>query len=64
MGLYDGVKTRVSANSEFSVDFEVKVWIYQLFVLSLFIFEVVVDVVTELSCVGVLSDLLYANDFV
>ena len=33
-------------------------------VLSLFIFAVVVDVVTEFARVGALSELLYANDLV
>ena len=49
--LYEGVKTRVRVDSELS---DVKVRIYQASV-SPYLFAVVVDVVTELTLVSVLS---------
>ena len=49
MSLYEGAKTRVRVDSEFSVEFEVKVWMHQGSVLSPFLFAVVVDVVTEFA---------------
>ena len=39
-------------------------YVLQEYVLSPFLFVVVVDVVTELAIVGVLSELLYADDLV
>ena len=42
----------------------VKVWMHQGSVMSLFLFAVVVDVVTVLAREGVLSELLYADDLV
>ena len=64
MSLYEGAKTRVRVDSDLSEEFEVKVGMHQGSVLSPFIFAVVVDVVTELARVGVLSELLYADDLV
>ena len=49
---------------ELSVDFEVDVGMHQGYLLSPFLFVVVVDVVTEFASVGVLSELLYADDLV
>ena len=46
------------------LEFQVEVEIYLGFVLSYFLFAVVVDVFTELSRDGVLSELAYADDFV
>ena len=51
-------------DSELSEEFEVKVWMYQGSVLSPFLFAEVVDVVTEFSREGALSELLYADDLV
>ena len=51
-------------DSELSEEYEVKVGMNQRFVLSPFLFAVVVDVVTELARGGVLSELLCANDLV
>ena len=48
-------------DSELSEEFEANVWIHQGSVLS---FSVVVNVVTELACEGVLSELLYAEDLI
>ena len=47
MSLCEGAKTRVRVNSELSEEFEVKVGMHQGSTLSPFLFEVVVDVVTE-----------------
>ena len=49
MSLYEGAKTRVRVDCELSEEFEVKVGMHQGSVLLLFIFSVVVDVVTELA---------------
>ena len=62
--LYKGAKTRVRVDSVLSEEFEVKVGMHQGSVLSPFLFVVVVDVVTELATVGVLSEWLYADDLV
>ena len=64
MSLYDGVKTRVRVDSELSVEFEVKMGMYKRSVLSPFVFELVVDVVTEFAREGALGELLYAGDLV
>ena len=58
MSLYEGAKIRVSVDSEFSEEFEVKVMMHQGSVLSSFLFAVVVDV-TEFDRECVLSELLY-----
>ena len=47
MSLYEGAKTSVRVDSKLSEEFEVKVGMYQGSVLSLFLFALVVDVVTE-----------------
>ena len=57
-------KTRVRVDSVMLEEFEVKMGIHQGPVLSPFLFEVVVDVVTEFAREGALSELLYADDFI
>ena len=64
MSLYERAKTRVRVDSELSEEFEVKVGMHQGSVLSPFLFAVVVDVVTESTREGALSELLYADDLV
>ena len=64
MSLYEGAKTRVCVDSELSKEFEVNVGIHQGSVLLPFLFAVVVDVVTESSREGAISELLYADDIV
>ena len=56
MSLYEGAKTRVTVDSELSVEFEAKVWMHQGSVLSPFLFAVLVDVVTEFAREDVLSE--------
>ena len=56
MSVYEGASTRVRVDSELSDKFDVAVRMHQGFVLSSFIFAVVVDVVTELAREGVLSE--------
>ena len=58
--LHEGVKTTVRVDSELSDDHEVKVRMHQGFVLSPFLFAVVVDVVTKFAREGALSELLNA----
>ena len=64
MSLYVGARMRVRVNSELSEEFEVKVVMHQGSVLSHFLLAVVVDVVTEYTREGALSELLYADDLV
>ena len=64
MSLHEGAKTRVRMNIELSEELEVKVEMHQGSVLSLFIFAVVVDVVTEFAGEGMLSELQHADDWV
>ena len=63
MSLYEGVKW-FRLDSELSEEFVVKVCMHQEFVLSTFIFAVLVDVVTDLARESVLSQLLYADNLV
>ena len=62
MSLYEGAETKVRVDSELSEEFEVKVGMHQGSVLSVFLFAVVVDVVTDFTSEGALSELLYADD--
>ena len=64
MSVYVGATTRVRLYSKLSEELEVIVCMHQGFVLPPFYFAVVVDVVTEFAREGVLSELLYADDFV
>ena len=64
MSLCEGAKTRVRVDFELSEEFEVKVGMHQGSVLSLLLFAVVVDVVTEFARLGALSELLYSDDLV
>ena len=64
MSLYEGAKTRVRVDSELSEEFEIKVGMHQGSVLSNFPFAVVAVVVTELTRLSVLRELLYADDLV
>ena len=64
MSLYEGAKTRVIVDSELSEEFEVKVGMYQGFVLPPFLFAMVEDVVTKFAREGSLSELLYVDDLV
>ena len=64
MSLYEGAKKSVRVESELSKEFEVKVGMHQGSVLSPFLFALVVDVVTEFTREGALSELLYAYDVV
>ena len=54
----------VRVDSELSEEYEVKVGMLQGFVLSPFLFALVVDVVTEFAREAVLCELLYADDIV
>ena len=47
--LYEKAKTRVRVDYELSEEFEAKVGMHQVSVLSPFLFTVVVDVVTEIN---------------
>ena len=64
MSLYNGAKTRVRVGSAYSVKFEVKVGVHQGSVLSPLLFAILVDVITENAKMGVVNELLYADDLV
>ena len=61
MSLYEGSRTKVRVGSGTSGEFWVRVGVHQGSVLSLLIFAIVVDVVTELAREGLLNEILYAN---
>ena len=62
MSLYEGAKTRVRVDSEFTEEPEVKVGMRQGSALSPFLFALVVDFVTEFVRWCALSELLHADD--
>ena len=61
MGLYDSTKTRARVGSAYSEEFEVKAGVHQGSVLSLLLFEIVVDVIIENARRGMVNELLYAD---
>ena len=64
MSLYDGANTRVRVGSAYSEEFKVKVGVHQGSVLSLLLFAIVVNVITENLRRVVVNELLYADDLV
>ena len=64
MSLYKDCKTRVSVDGELSSSFSVKVGVCLESALSLFLFIMVMDVLTEDVRDGSLLELLYVDDFV
>ena len=64
MSLYDDAKTRVRMGSAYSNEFEAKVGVHQGSVLSPPLFAIVVGVITENARMGVVNELLYADDLV
>ena len=62
MSLYERAKTRVRVDSELSEEFEVKVGMHQLSILSHFLLAMAADIVSEMARAGVISELLYAGD--
>ena len=64
MSLYEGAKTRVRVGLELSEDFEVKVGVHQGSALSVLLFAIVVDMITESVRNGLMSERLCADDLV
>ena len=64
MSLYEGSRTKVRVGSGTSDEFEVRVGVHQVSVLSPLIFAIVVDVVTKHARAGLLNEILYADDLV
>ena len=64
ISLYEGAKTRVSVDSELSEEFEANMGMHQVSVLSPFLSEVVVDVVTELPRKSASSKSSYVDEIV
>ena len=64
MSLYEGAKTIVRLDSEWSEELAVKVWMHQCFVLSTFLFAVVVDVMANLAMEDELSEWMYVGNLV
>ena len=62
VNLYDGTKTRARVGSAYSEEFQVKAGVYQGSVLSLQLFSIVVEVITENARRAVVNKLLYADD--
>ena len=61
MSLYDGAKTRVRVGSAYSGEFEVRIAVYQGFVLSPLLFAIVVHIITK-NARSVVNESLYADD--
>ena len=64
MNLYDGAKTRVRMGSAYSEEFKIKVGVHQGSVLSPLLCAIIVDVISENATMGVVNELLYADDLV
>ena len=64
MSLYEGSRTKVRVGSGTSEEFWVRVGVHQGSELSLLIFAIVVDVVTEHAREGLLNETFYADDLV
>ena len=64
MSLYEGSRTEVRVGSGTAHEFGVRVGVHQGSVLSLLIFAIVVDVVTEHAKEGLYNEILYADDLV
>ena len=64
MSLYEGSRTKVRVGSGTSEEFGVSIGVHQGSVLSLLIFAIVVDVVTEHAREGLLNEILYEDDLV
>ena len=64
MSLYEGAETKVRVGSGLSEEFSVKVGVHQGSVLSLLLFAVVIDAVTENARKGWMKQILYADDLV
>ena len=55
---------RVRVRSAYSQELEVKVGVYQEFVLSILLFAIVLEIITKNARRGVVDELLYADDLV
>ena len=64
MAMYDGSKTSVRVNGVQSEDFEVKVGVHQGSVLSLILFIMVLEAISQEFRGGSPWELLYADDLV
>ena len=64
MSLFEGSKTKVKVQSEFSEEFCVVIGVHQGSVLSPLLFAIVVDVVTENAREGLMKEVLYADNLV
>ena len=64
MSLYEGAKTSIRVGLELSEEFEVKFGVDQGSLLTLLVFAIVVDVVTENVRNCLMSEMLYVNDLV
>ena len=64
MSLYEGSKTKVKVESEFFKEFSVAVGVHQGSVLSLLLFSIVVDAVTENARKGLMKEVLYTDDLI
>ena len=61
-GLCDGAKTRVKVGSIYSEESEVKVRVHQGSVLSLLLYAIVVDVITECVRRNVIKEVFYVYE--
>ena len=64
MSLYEGSKTKVKVEFEFSEEFSVVVGVHQGSVLLPLLFSIVLNVVTENAREGLMKEVLYAEDLI
>ena len=64
VSLYNGTKTRMRVGFAYPEKFEVKGGVHQGSVLSLLLFAIVVDVITENARRGAVHKLLYADELI
>ena len=62
--MYKGIKTRVQVGGGHSEKFDLCLGVHQGSILSLFLFSMVLDVLSEDGRKGALYELLYADDLV
>ena len=64
MSLYKGARTKVTVGTHLFEEFEVSVGVHQGSLLSLLLFTIVIDVVTNDITEDTLQEILYADDLV
>ena len=64
MSLYHGAKTKVRVGLELSQEFLIQVGVHQGSVLSLLLFAIAVDAISENAREGLMNEILYVDNLV